>query len=177
MVQKITTLVDEVTGEILSRKQQGVGKRFDPEKGYLFRNQAGGFSQFYDIPFPDSMTDVEIGRMTRLAKKMWGNTNMLGYRGNGGIKPYDIEGISKVIGLQQRQAYNFLNKMVSLGIIAKVKIESKGQTDYQYYVNPLYYNSSNRIPLNLYLLFRKQLDPYIPSWARRLYIEQAGGGG
>jgi len=171
---KTVTYTDEYSGEIVNRKQYGVGKRFDPEKGYLFRNQAGGFSQLYDVPFPDDMTDIEIGRMTRLAKKMWGNTNMLGYRGNGGIKPHDIASIGKVINLEQRQTYNFINKMINLGIIAKVKIESKGQIDYQYYVNPLYYNSSNRIPLNLYLLFRKQLDPYIPSWAKKLYIEQTG---
>lgn len=172
--RKITTYVDEDNGEIVAQKQQNIGKRFDPAKGYLFRNQAGGFSQFYDVPFPPDMTDAEIGRMTRLAKKMWGNTNMLGYRGNGGIKPYDIEGIAKVINLQTRQTYTFINKMIDLGILAKVKIESKGITDYQYYVNPLYYNSSNRIPLNLYLLFRQQLDPYIPSWARKLFIEQVG---
>ena len=173
-MKKITTIVDEETGEVVSHKQQGIGKRFDPEKGYLFRNQAGGFSQFYDVPFPSGMTDMEIGRMTRLAKKMWGSTNMLGYRGNGGVKPYDVDAIAKVIGLKQRQAYNFMSKMINLGVVAKVRIESKGQIDYQYYVNPLYYNSSNRIPLNLYLLFRTQLDPYVPSWAKKLYIEQTG---
>ena len=75
-MQKITTYVDEDSGEVLSRKQHGVGKRFDPEKGYLFRNQAGGFSSMM-FPFPETMTDIEIGRMTRLAKKMWGSTNML----------------------------------------------------------------------------------------------------
>lgn len=173
-MQKVTTILDEETGEIVSRKQQGIGKRFDPEKGYLFRNQAGGFSQFYDVPFPHGMTDIEIGRMTRLAKKMWGTTNMLGYRGNGGVKPYDVDGIAKVVGLEKSQTYSFVKKMIKLGVIAKVKIESKGKTDYQYYVNPLYYNSSNRIPLNLYLLFRTQLDAYIPNWAKNLFIEQTG---
>jgi len=173
-VKKITIFADELTGEVYSQKSQLTCKRFDPEKGYLFRNQAGGFSQFYDVPFPEDMTDVEIGRMTRLAKKMWGKTNMLGYRGNGGVKPYDIEGIAKIIGLGKSQAYSFIKKMIRLGVVAKVKIESNGVTDYQYYVNPLYYNSSNRIPLNLYLLFRQQLDPYIPSWARLKFIEQSG---
>jgi len=174
-MKKTTTYIDD-SGDIVSQKSQYIGNRFDPEKGYLFRNQAGSFSSFFDIPFPEGMTDIEIGRMTRLAKKMWGKTNMLGYRGNGGVKPYDIEGIGKVVGLGKSQAYSFISKMIKLGVVAKVKIESKGQTDYQYYVNPLYYNSTNRIPLNLYLLFRKQLDPYIPSWARQRFIEQAGGG-
>jgi hypothetical protein len=173
-MKKITTILDEESGEIISQRHQGIGKRFDPEKGYLFRNQVGGFSQFYDIPFPVAMTDMEIGKMTRLAQRMWGKTNMLGYRGNGGVKPYDIPGIARVINLRERQTYNFINKMVELGIMAKVRITMAGKVDYQYYVSPLYYNSSNRIPLNLYLLFREQLDPYIPSWAKKLFIEQSG---
>ncbi|HBG01797.1 MAG TPA: hypothetical protein DDW87_09525 [Firmicutes bacterium] len=174
-MKKTTIYADELTGEIYSQKSQITAKRFDAEKGYLFRNQAGGFSQFYDVPFPAGMSDVEIGRMTRLAKKMWGKTNMLGYRGNGGVKPYDMDSMAAVMGLGKSQTYAFIKKMIRLGVVAKVRIESKGVTDYQYYVNPLYYNSSNRIPLNLYLLFRQQLDPYIPSWARLRFIEQAGG--
>lgn len=173
-MQKIIQYIDDDTGEIVNQKTQFTGNRFDQEKGYLFRNQAGGFSQFYDVPFPDDMTDVEIGRMTRLAKKMWGKTNMIGYRGNGGIKPYNVEGIGKVIKLEKRQTYNFINKMIDFGVMARVKVECNHSIDYQYYINPLYYNSSNRIPLNLYLLFRTQLDPYIPSWAKKLFIEQAG---
>lgn len=174
-MKKTTMYIDENTGEVVGQRSRTVGNRFDPEKGYLFRNQAGKFSSFFDVPFPEDMTDIEIGRMTRLAKKMWGQTNMLGYRGNGGVKPFDMAGMSKVVGLGKSQTYNFVKKMIKLGVIAKVKIESKGQIDYQYYVNPLYYSSSNRITLNLYLLFRKQLDPYMPSWARQKFIEQAGG--
>lgn len=174
-MDKTTIYIDHDTGEIVSQKTQRVGSRFDPEKGYLFRTQAGGFGQFYDVPFPDEMTDIEIGRMTRLAKRMWGKTNMLGYRGNGGIRPYGIDGIAKIVGLKDSQAYAFVKKMIRLGVMAKVRIESKGATDYQYYVNPLYYNSSTRISLGLYLLFRAQLDPYIPAWAKKLFVEQAGG--
>ena len=174
-MQKKTMYIDEQTGEIVGQKSRYVGNRFDPEKGYLFRNQAGGFSQFYDVPFPPEMTDIEIGRMTRLAKKMWGKTNMIGYRGNGGVKPYDIDGMARIIGLGRRQTYSFIKKMIDLGVMAKVKIESHGKIDYQYYINPLYYNSSNRISLNLYLIFRRQLDPYIPAWAQKRFIEQTGG--
>ncbi|NMC76538.1 MAG: hypothetical protein GYA60_04510 [Candidatus Methanofastidiosa archaeon] len=171
MTKKVQYL-DNETGEVFFGKTVGVGKRFDPEKGYLFRNQAGGFSQFYDIPFPTDMSDIEIGRMTRLAKQMIERTNMLGYRGNGGIRPHTPQTIAKILNVEERQAYNFIKKMIDLGIMAKVKVESKFQTDIQYYVNPLYYASSNRIPLNLYLLFRLQLDDYIPSWARKLFLEQ-----
>jgi hypothetical protein len=173
-MRKETMYIDDQTGEIVGQKSRYVGNRFDPEKGYLFRNQAGGFSQFYDVSFPPGMTDMEIGRMTRLAKKMYGKTNLIGYRGNGGIRPYDIDGMARIIGLERRQTYNFIKKMINLGVMAKVKVESRGRVDYQFYINPLYYNSSNRIPLNLYLLFRQQLDPYIPIWARKKFLDMAG---
>lgn len=173
-LRKDTYYIDDATGEVVRAKKEFVGNRFDPEKGYLFRNQAGGFSQFYDVPFPPGITDMEIGRMTRLAKKMYGKTNLIGYRGNSGVKPYDQEGIARILGLEKSQAYAFMQKMIRLGIIAKVKVVIADKIDYQFYINPLYYFSSNRLSLNLYLLFRQQLDPYIPIWARKKFLDMAG---
>lgn len=171
-MQKRTMYIDTDTGEIVSDQRRTVGNRFDAEKGYLFRNQAGKFSQFYDVPFPQEINDIELGRMTRLARHMWSKTNMLGYRGNGGIRPYDMAGIANLINLGERQTYRFVTKMVELGIMAIVKIDSGGKIDCQYYINPLYFSSSNRISLNLYLLFRESLDAYIPKWAQERFNEQ-----
>ena len=49
---KETRYIDDQTGEFVSTKRQYVGNRFDPEKGYLFRNQKHGFKQLDDISFP-----------------------------------------------------------------------------------------------------------------------------
>jgi hypothetical protein len=110
--------------------------------------------------------------MTALAKKMCPKTNMLGYRGNGGTRPYNVDKIGTVIGLKPSQSYSFVRKMIRLGIIAEVKIKTGGKTEVQYYVNPMHYFSGNRIPLNLYLLFHKQLDKHIPQYAQEEYRRQ-----
>lgn len=173
-VIKETKYIDEKTGELIMGKKQRVGERFDPEKGYLFRNQKHGFKQFDDIAFPDSLTDSEIGKLTRLAKNIYRDSNLLAYRGNGGIKPHTPETISKIISLGQRQTQRFLSKMINLGVIARCRVEVGEKKEIHYYMNPLYFFSGNRVNLNLYLLFRNQLDPYIPGWAKNLFIEQTG---
>lgn len=166
--------VDKLTGEVLRKRQNFYPTAFDEEKGYLFWARKNACRSFHDIDFPKELSDVEIGRLAKLSKRIWSNTNMLGYRGNGGIQPYNVAGIAQVIGCQERQARRFIDKMMDLGLIAKVKTEVAGMTQTQYYLNPLYFSSSNRIPLNLYLIFKPHLDEYLPTWVIRRYSQQTG---
>ena len=171
---KETRYISEKTGELITGQKQRVGERFDPERGYLFRHQKHGFKQFDDISFPESLTDAEIGKLTRLAKNIYRDSNLLAYRGNGGIKPHTPETMSRIICLGQRQIERFLSKMIKQGMMAKCRVEVGEKTEIHYYINPLYFFSGKRINLNLYLLFRTQLDAYIPNWAKSLFIEQTG---
>ena len=171
---KETRYMNESTGELISGRRQRVSERFDHEKGYLFRNQKHGFKQFDDIPFPQALTDAEIGKLTRLAQNIYRDSNLLAYRGNGGIKPHTPESMGKIISLGVRQTERFLLKMIKLGMMAKCRVEVGEKSEIHYYMNPLYYFSGKRINLNLYLLFRQQLDPYIPLWAQKMFIEQTG---
>lgn len=166
------TVIYNDNGEIVNDKTLRYKNKFDEEEGYLFWNQRNFVKTFSDVEYPKEMNDIEIGRMARLSKKVWSNTNMLGYRGNGGIRPYDINCIGQIIGIQQRQAERFISKMIKLGIMAKVSIKVEGKTEVQYYLNPIYFFSSNRIPLNLYLIFRKQLDEVLPKWVKESYDTQ-----
>lgn len=155
---------DETTGQIYHSSERKISAAFDEEKGYLFWARKNFSKQFQGINFPKEMTMQEIGQMTVLAKKIWSNTNMLGYRGNGGIKPMNISHIAKTICLKDRQTRNFLNKMIKLGVIARVDIETDDRKETQFYINPLYFFSSSRLPLNLYLIFRESLDQHLPEW-------------
>lgn len=166
---KQTNTIDETTGEILKREIRFISAAFDEEKGYLFWVRKSFAKSFQEIDFPKEMNYAERGRMVTLAKRIWSNTNMLGYRGHGGVRPYDTDKIGELIGLKPRQAKRFMDKMISLGIIAKVDVRVEGKRETHYYVNPLYFFSSNRLPLNLYLIFRKQLDPHLPSWVKQRY--------
>jgi hypothetical protein len=106
-------------------------------------------------------------------KKIWANTNMLGVKGNGGVRALDIEDIAKVLSVTNNQGYRFVEKMIKLGVLAKVKINSNGQQVIQYYVNPIHWFAGKRISLNLYLLFKAQLDTLLPTWVIQRYGTKA----
>ena len=163
---------DPDTGYILRAKERFVDVQWDEEKGYLFWNRKAHTKLFNDVDFPDEMTFADRGRMATLAKKVWRDTNMLAYRGNGGIKPYGIEHIAKVIKTEKRQAYNFVEKMIRLGMMAKVKVETDGRQETHYYLSPIHFCSTNRINLNLYLLFREQLDAVLPDWVKIEFMKK-----
>lgn len=164
--------VDGQTGEVYYSKEEYQTPAFDEEKGYLFWARKKAAKTFADVTFPQGMNDLEIGRMVRLSKRIWGKTNMLGYRGNGGVRPYNIDQIGEVIGLKSRQTHAFVTKMLKLGILARVVVECEGVKETQFYVSPIYFFSGNRIPLNLYLIFREQLDAILPEWVKQRFDEQ-----
>ena len=164
-----TRYIDEKTGELRAKKVNRLWTHFDDDRGYLFWARKNFSRSFADVSYPEEMTDAEIGRIARLAKKMWSNTNMLGYRGHNGVRPYTIEQLGEIIGLGPRQMRRFVGKMIDLGMMAQ-HIEGKGRLkEVQYYINPVHFFGSNRIPLNLYLLFRQHLDKLLPDWVKNEY--------
>jgi hypothetical protein len=174
-LKKETRYIDDQTGEVLSSKVMHIAAAFDEEKGYLFWARKNFSKSFMDVDFPLQMTMKERGQMATLAKKIWSSTNMLGYRGNGGVRPYSVEQIGKVIEVKPYQAAAFVRKMIRLGIMARVNVKVGDRQETQYYINPVYFFSSNRIPLNLYLLFRKELDKVLPEWVKKQYARQKNG--
>jgi hypothetical protein len=167
-------MIIDKSGEVRSVQEKTFAPTFDEEKGYLFWPRKSFAKSFHGVDFPDEMNDLEIGRMARLAKRIWSNTNMLGYRGNGGIKPHTIDSLAEILKMKPRQTYRFIEKMIRLGVLARVEIKTDKQKEVQLYVNPVYFCSTNRIPLNLYLLFRKQLDKEFPDWVKEKYRQQNG---
>lgn len=181
-MEKVVTYKDD-QGDVVKEKKHYYPNRFDDEKGFLFQMGGGVYKKFLQIPFPDEMTDAEIGKLMRLANFMWKDTNMLGYRGHGGVKPYSIKDMARLLGakenengmelikpLGERQIERFIKKMMDLGVMARSTVVTGGLTEIQYYINPLYAFSGTRINYNLYLLFHKSLDKYIPEWARKRFI-------
>lgn len=164
--------IDESTGEMMKKTTRFISSAFDEEKGYLFWVRKSFAKSFQDIDFPKEMTITDIGRMTVLSKHIWSNTNMLGYRGNGGVRPYNTDKIGRILGIKIRQTQRFIEKMIRLGVIKRVLVDGGGEKDTHFYINPIYFFSSNRIPLNLYLIFRKELDQHLPDWVKEKYAEE-----
>lgn len=57
-----------------------------------------------------------------------------------------------------------MDKMTDLGLVANVKVKVGGVVETQWYINPIYFFSANRLPLNLYVIFRKQMNAVLPQW-------------
>lgn len=166
---KKTQYIDTDSGEVQNEKIQHLAAAFHSEKGYLFWARKNFAKSFADVDFPQSMTMKERGQMATLAKHMWLNTNMLGYQGSGGVKAYNEEQIGVIVGLKAYQAKDFVRNMIKVSMIAKVTVLVGNETIIQYYINPIYFFSSNRISLNLYLIFRTQLDEVLPRWVQDEY--------
>lgn len=160
-------------GEVVSQQQKDIPDCFNDD-GYRVPTQKRGAKMFSDIPFPDTVSDADIGRMARLSKLMIGDSNMLGYRTRAGIKAYTIEDIYKLVGLSDRRGRDFIARMVKGKMIKNFPQNKPDGTQVdEYYINPAHFFSGKRINLNLYLLFREQLDPILPQWVRFEFMSHA----
>ncbi len=54
------------------------------------------------------------------------------------------------------------------------QVQEREYVENSLYVNPIYFCSTNRIPLNLYLIFQKHFDEVMPAWVVERYREQHG---
>ncbi len=165
------------TGEVIDQYKQTTyfPARFDEEKGYLWKVQSNGARMFSEVPFPEKMSMIDRGRMVTLAKHIWSKTNMLGYRGHGGVRPYSVKQIGELIDLSPEQTERFLKRMYGLEMIKPVSVPFGERIEIQYYVNPLYFFSGNRLSLNLYALFHEELEKHLPDWVKEEFAKAGLG--
>jgi len=169
----VKTKIDTSTGEILGvqSKTSYFSARFDEARGYLWKPQKGGARMFNEVPFPAAMSMIDRGRMATLAKHIWSNTNMLGYRGHGGVRPYSSSRIGELVGLSPEQSERFLKRMEGLEIVKSIKVPFGDRVEVQYYINPLYFFSGSRLSLNLYALFHEELEKHLPGWVKEEFAK------
>lgn len=163
--------ITDEQGNTVSEKKTTFPDRFDEEKGYLFWHQTSFVKTFQDVPLPEKITKADIANLFLLSKKIYSNTNMIGHRSNGGIKPLSIEQMAEVIRDTPRHTVTFLNRMIRERVIAKVDVHLGKDVITQYYFNPIYFFSNNRLSLNLYLLFQQDLDPFLTQYAKQKFNE------
>lgn len=170
MYKRVTTIDED--GVILNTKDFKY-TIFDNEKGYLFKNRSYYFKGFkVDNRLSDKVSDfADIGRLHVLAENTYADTNMIAYYKNKKYYPAGIKEISEMIRLCERNTKDFVKRMIDLGIMAKAIVNSNEQIDVQYYLNPLYFLSSKYLSPGLYMLFRKQLDEYLPQWVINKFNE------
>jgi len=152
------------------KKKVYLPDRFDDKKGYLFWNQTSFVKTFQDVELPVGLRKVDIANLFLLSKKVYRNTNMIGYRGVGNSpRPMTIRQMADVIKDTERHTTTFIKRMIKCRIIAKVDVKIGDDKTVQYYFNPIYFFSSNRLSPNLYALFQKDLDPFLTNYAKERF--------
>ena len=161
----INTTVDSVTGEVKSKK---IKKKvyFDEQQGYLFFSQKNGARTFDGIDLPEDLSDSEIAKLYRLSRKIYKNSNMLAYRTGNNIRAMEIKHIAKAVNMSERCCTIFINKMIRKRILAKAIVEIGDVRQIQFYMNPIYFFNGKWLSLNLYLLFKSDLDFLLPEWVK-----------
>ncbi|MBR1494269.1 MAG: hypothetical protein IJ601_04390 [Acidaminococcaceae bacterium] len=161
----INTKVDGNTGEVISQHEQVQEyKYFDIEKGYLFRLNKESIKTFPGCGLPEDLTEEETARLYRLSLTMHKGSNLLCYRSRNVTKAMSTAKIAAYLRLSVRRTLLFLQHMIQRGIIGRVKVKIGNTQETQYYLNPIYFFCGKWLNVNLYFLFRRDLDKVLPKW-------------
>lgn len=167
--KKVTTIINEDTGEVLHRRTSSSWSRWDDRGKYKFYHNRGSVESASDIPLPAGLDASDAGRMWMLSRYLVSDSGLLGIRSHRGVRPMTIRDISEQMGMKRSSVYALLRRLIDCGVVASVQVEVERKGEHHYYANPLYFAASDWIPLSLYLLFREQIDEHLPGWAIKQY--------
>lgn len=169
--QRVTTY-NEATGEVLNTAIRNLYNPFDPEKGYNFKYKSISIKSYLDIDLPDEFNDAELGKILRLSRCIYANSNMIGKRVGNYIRPLTQADIIKVFGLKDRQGRALFKKILKHKIIKPLEQTEQGKRIVQFYFNPIYFFSGTYLNLNLFLLFQNELNEHLPPTVIDKFLEQ-----
>jgi hypothetical protein len=167
---KETKLINTETGEVLSQSTKNIDY-FDNEKGYLLFARKNYSRVFNDIRIPKDFNDSELGKIYRLQEHIQQSTNMMIKRTKRGYRPMSLDEMVQLTNLSDRFGKEFIKKMITHKLIARVTVETGERTTVQYYFNPLYFHNDKRLSVMLYNLFKEEIDPYINLWVKIAFKE------
>lgn len=168
----INTQIDAESGQVLSKSEQLQNyKYFDPEKGYLFQPNRDSIKTFPGCGLPDDLTETETARLYRLSLVMHKDSNLLCYTSRNAAKPMNTAKIAGYLRLSPRRTALFLQNMIHRHIIGRVRVRIGNSQETQYYINPIYFFCGKWLNVNLYFLFRRDLDKVLPQYVIQKFGE------
>jgi len=154
-------------GEIVKESVKKLYNPFKEGKGYNFRYKSLNVRSYLDIPLPECFTDSEVGKIYRLTRYIYSSSNMLAYRSGGRVYPFTKEDIRKIIVLHRNNFNPFWNKVLANKVIKPIVIDGM-----EYFCfNPLYFNSTQYMPLYLFIAFQDELREHLPEWVIEKYLD------
>ena len=154
-------------GEIVREKVLPLYSPFKDGKGYNFKYKSINIKSYLDIPLPNNFSDTEVGRIYRLSRKIYSDSNLLARRSNNEIKPLTKQDIQYLIGIHRNNFNPFWKKVLKHKII---KLIPFGDRSF-YCFNPIYFNSTTYLPVYLYIAFQQELGAYLPEWVVGKYLD------
>ena len=155
-------------GELVGNKK--VRKFYSPfqdGRGYNFKYKSATIKSYLGVELPKCFTDNECGKMYRLSKKIYSDSNLLAKRINNEICPLTKDDITLIVGVHRTNFSKLWNKMIKHRIIKPIKINN----EVYFCFNPLYYNSTTYIPLYLFIAFQGELKAHLPEWVVKKYLD------
>jgi hypothetical protein len=170
-VVELRTKVNRETGEILDEVQKQLPDYFNPDNGYRMLARTKSLRTFPAVEFPKELTRTDMGHLFFLTRAVWANTGALGLIKNRKFKPFNDEELIIHIGLDpKRRGKEWLRKMVKLSMVRSIDVNlPDGTQERQWYINPVYF-CPMFISRQSYLIWRDQIDKFIPAYVKRLFV-------
>lgn len=154
-------------GEIVGEKVVELYNPFREGKGYNFKYKSTNTKSYLEIPLPVVFTDTEIGKIYRLSRCIYSDSNLLAKRSNNEIKPLSKLDIQKIVKLHRTKFNPFWNKVLENSIIKEIALDKNTF----FCFNPIYFNSTTYLPPYLYIAFQEELNDHLPDWVIDKYLE------
>ena len=171
-------VITDTQGNEINTKTEQFKSRWDDERGYrMYHNRKAVWGM--KLPYPDEIDDADLGRLTRLSHYLVGDSNMLGYRGNGNrIRSMTASDMGDVLNRNERTVFRLLQTATHHKLmhkVAEIRETSDGVRirEVKYYMNPLYFSVNKTISVGLFLMFQDELIPHMPPWVVNNYLNAA----
>jgi len=161
--ERVVTADGEAVGDAKIRKFYSP---FQEGRGYNFKYKSTTIKSYLSVELPKCFTDNECGKIYRLSKKIYSDSNLLAKRVGNEIHSLDKDDITSIVGVHRTNFSKLWKKMLQNKIIKPIKI---GGEEY-FCFNPLYYNSTQYMPLYLFIAFQEELREHLPQWVIEKYL-------
>jgi hypothetical protein len=163
--------VDRDTGEILDEAKKELPDYFNSDNGYRMLARTKSLRTFPAVEFPKDLSRTDMGHLFFLTRAVWANTGALGLIKHRKFKPFNDAELIEHIGLDpKRRGKEWLRKMVKLSMLRSIDVNLPDSTqERQWYINPVYF-CPMFISRQSYLIWRDQIDKFIPNYVKRLFI-------
>jgi len=99
------------------------------------------------------------------------DTNRIGHCVGRRPRFADERDIAEMLGITEKKAREYINRMIKARVIGKQVTTTGDITLVCFIFNPIYVNAGKFVPLDIYVLFREDIDQHIPLWMKAKYAE------